>query len=110
MAPAIPYRTDAPVSAGTFATALLVTLCLITLLVFVLIFIRRRGWLSLPMVARNTPSQELIQLRGSRRLSMTTTAYVVSYGSHTYMIVESSRGAQAAITRIDPDQQGEGAP
>jgi hypothetical protein len=110
VAPAIPYRTDAPVSAGTFAVALLVALCLIALLVFVLFFIRRRGWISLPSVARNQPSQEAIQLRASRRLSMMTTAHVVSYGSSTYLIVESGRGSQASISRMDRSQQGEDAP
>jgi hypothetical protein len=110
MAPAIPYRTDVPVSAGTFAVALLVALCLIALLVFVLIFIRRRGWGTLPSATRSQSLQDAIQIRASRRISMATTVHVVSYGNCTYLIVESSRGSQAAISRADPSQQSEDAP
>jgi hypothetical protein len=106
MAPAIPYRTDAPVSAGTFATALLVTLCLIALLVGALVFIRRRGWITLPSATRAPTAQEGIQLQASRRLSIATTAHVVSYQGQTYLVVESSRGAQATVTRVEPGTPG----
>jgi hypothetical protein len=106
MAPAIPYRTDAPVSAGTFATALLVTLVLIALMVGALVFIRRRGWITLPSATRAPAAQEGIQLQASRRLSIATTAHVVSYQGNTYLVVESSRGSQATVTRVEPGTQG----
>jgi len=110
MAPAIPYRTDAAVSMGTFALALLVTLCLIALLVVALVFIRRRGWITWPAATRTPTVSEGIQLQASRRLSIATTAYVVSYQGHAYLVVESSRGGSATVTRIEPEQQGRETP
>jgi hypothetical protein len=106
MAPAIPYRTDAPVSAGTFVFALLVTLCLIALLVGALVFIRRRGWITLPTATRAPASLEGIQVQASRRLSIATTAHVLSYQGNTYLVVESSRGTQATVTPIDAEKHG----
>lgn len=110
MAPAIPYRTDTPVSVGTYVVALLVTACLIALLVGALIFIRRRGWISLPGTPRAAVAQEGIQLQASRRLSIATTAHVLSYQGNTYLVVESSRGTQATVTRVEPETQGKEAP
>jgi hypothetical protein len=110
MAPAIPYRTDAPVSMGTFAVALLITLCLMALLVVALVFIRRRGWITLPGTARTPAASEGIQLQASRRLSMTTTAHVVSYQGDVYMVVESSRGSTASVTRVGQEGCSEEAP
>lgn len=105
MAPAIPYRTDAPVSAGTYGVALLVTVCLIALLVGALVFIRRRGWITLPGAPRVSVTQEGIQLQASRRLSIATTAHVLSYQGNTYLVVESSRGTQATVTRMELETQ-----
>ncbi|MBE1162747.1 hypothetical protein [Dyella acidiphila] len=101
LAPAIPYRTDAPVSGASYATALLVTLLLIALLVGALLFVRRRGWLAWSATARSQPATEGIQVQASRRLSIASTAHVVSYGGSTYLIVESTRGANATVTRIE---------
>lgn len=95
---AIPYRTDAPVSMGAFALALLITLCVIGLLVATLVYVRRRGWITLPGAPRAPASSESIQVQTSRRLSIATTAHVVSYQGRAYLIVESSRGASATVT------------
>jgi hypothetical protein len=102
-APAIPYRTDAPVSAGTFALALLVTIVLLVGLITALIFIRRRGWLPSAGQARPVAAQEGIQLHASRRLSMASTAHVVSYRGQTFFVVESSRGTHAAVSSMQLD-------
>ncbi len=99
--PAIPYRTDAPVSTGTFAVALLATLCLLALMVAALVFIRRRGWLTLPSRVRAPTTVDGIQLQASRRLSIATTAHVLSYQGNSYLVVESSRGANTTITPIE---------
>jgi hypothetical protein len=106
LAPGIPYRTDAPVSMGTFAMALLVTLVLLALLVVALIFIRRRGWLPRAGQAHSASAQEGIQLQASRRLSMASTAHVVSYRGQTFFVVESGRGTNVAVTpmRLDGGQ------
>lgn len=99
---AIPYRTDAPVSAGNFVVALLVTVGLLGLLTTALIFIRRRGWLNVPGAARVSPSAHDIQLRSSRRLSMVTTVHVVTYQDRNYLVVESSRGTNVTIAPAEP--------
>ena len=110
MAPAaIPYRTDAPVSMGTFALALFITLCLMGLLLAALVFVRRRGWVVWSNTSRATVSSEGIQVQASRRLSIATTAHVVSYQGQSYVIVESSRGTSVTVTPIAPHQEpGEG--
>ena len=97
---AIPYRTDAPVSTGAFALALLITLCLIGLLIAALVFARRRGWITLPGATRAPASSGGIQVQTSRRLSVATTAHVVSYQGRAYLIVESSRGTSATVTPV----------
>jgi hypothetical protein len=103
LAPAIPYRTDAPVSMGTFAMALVVTIALLILLATALVVIRRRGWLPTGGNAKPTSAQEGIQLNASRRLSMATTAHVVSYRGQTFFVVESHRGTHAAVTSMQLD-------
>jgi hypothetical protein len=110
MAPAIPYRTDAPVSMGSFAFALLITLCLIALLVGALVFIRRRGWITLPSATRTPAAADGIQVQASRRLSIATTAHVLSYRGSTYLVVESTRGTQATVTRVEPEESGRETP
>jgi hypothetical protein len=97
---------------GAFALALLITLCLIGLLVAALVYVRRRGWITLPGATRAPASSEGIQVQTSRRLSIATTAHVVSYQGHAYLIVESSRGASATVTpmhRIPIKEFAEGA-
>lgn len=83
---------------GAFALALVITLCLIGLLVAALVYVRRRGWITLPGATRAPASSEGIQVQTSRRLSIATTAHVVSYRGHAYLIVESSRGASTTVT------------
>jgi hypothetical protein len=104
---AIPYRTDAAVSTGSYALALLITLCLLGLLVAALLFVRRRGWISWSSMTRTAASPvEDIALQASRRLSMGTTAYVVSYRGQAYLIVESTRGTSATVTPMAPHPTG----
>lgn len=104
---AIPYRTDAPVSMGSYALALLATLGLLGLLVAALVFVRRRGWSAWTGKTRAAamPAGE-IQLHASRRLSLVTTAHVVNYRGQAYLIVESSRGATATVTPLAPVDEG----
>ncbi|GLQ92742.1 hypothetical protein [Dyella acidisoli] len=97
---AIPYRTDAPVSMGTFALALLITLCLMGLLIAALLFVRRRGWITWSNTSRSPVSSEGIEVKSSRRLSIGTTAHVLSYQGHAYLVVESSRGISTTVTPI----------
>lgn len=95
---AIPYRTDTAVSMGSYALALLITLCLLGLLVAALVFVRRRGWISWSSMRTAAAPVEDIVLQASRRLSMGTTAYVVSYRGQAYLIVENTRGTSATVT------------
>lgn len=103
LAPVIPYRTDAPVSMGTFALAMLVTIVLLVLLVAALIVIRRRGWLMRAGQATSASTAEGIKLEASRRLSMASTVYVVSYRGQTFFVVESGRGTNVAVTPMRTD-------
>jgi hypothetical protein len=98
-APAIPYRTDTPVSVGNLALAMLVTALALGALVGVLVYIRRRGW-GLSGLRANRQATEGIELRASRRVSLLTTAHVVAYRGQTYLIVESARGSTAAVTPL----------
>lgn len=92
---------------GAFALALLITLCLIGLLVAALVCVRRRGWFTLPGATRATASAEGIHVQTSRRLSIATTAHVVSYRGYAYLIVETSRGASATVTPMHQIRIGE---
>ncbi|HUB90330.1 MAG TPA: hypothetical protein VMA74_11460 [Dyella sp.] len=104
---AIPYRTDTPVSMGTFALALLITLCLLGLLTAALMLIRRRGWIAWPGATRTVaPPVDGIQLQATRRLSMGTTVHVVNYRGQAYLIVESSRGTSATVTPMTAIDEG----
>ena len=104
---AIPYRTDTPVSTGTFALALLITLCLLGLLAAALLLIRRRGWIAWPGATRAAASPvDGIELQATRRLSMGTTVHVVNYRGHAYLIVESSRGTSATVTPVAAVDEG----
>jgi hypothetical protein len=105
MAPAIPYRTDAAVSIGTFVTTLLVTVVMLVLLTGLLLLARQRRWLAMPARIRPPAAQEGIQLEASRRLSGTSTAYVVSHEGKHYLIVESSRGTTATVTPLATVEQ-----
>lgn len=87
--------------------ALLVTLCLIGLLIAALLFMRRRGWITLPSVPRAAATAPDIQVRSSRRLSVATTAHVLSYQGQVYLVVESSRGTQATVTPMATQPAGD---
>lgn len=100
-APAIPYRTDAPITASTFALALLVTICVLAILAIGLVLLRRRGWLKPMSGSRMTAAQAEIHLEASRRLSIVTTAHVLSCHGRKYLVVESIRGSSAIVTPIE---------
>ena len=66
---------------------------------------RYRGWAARwsggMIPAKRAVPNEGIEVRATRRVSMTTSAHVVMYRGHEYLIVESSRGSTAAVTRLD---------
>jgi hypothetical protein len=105
MVPAIPYRTDAAVSTGTFVVALLITIVMLVLLAGLLLVARRRGWLAMPGRIRPPATQEGIQLEASRRLSVMSAAFVVTYKGERYLVVESSRGTTATVTPLAAGEQ-----
>ncbi|GAB2576426.1 hypothetical protein GCM10027066_19200 [Dyella jejuensis] len=72
------------------------------LLIAALLFIRRRGWIGLPGKPRTIAAATDIQVQSSRRLSITTTAYVLSCRGKTYLVVESARGTQVTVTPMAP--------
>lgn len=101
--PAIPYRTESPVSVGTVVVAILATVFVLAALIGVLMYARRRGWVPVANPGKPSASVEGIQLQASRRLSMLTTAHVVAYRGHAYLIVESSRGSSATVAALGGD-------
>lgn len=107
---AIPYRTDAAVSAGSAATALIMTGVLLVLLIGVLLYSRKRGWL--PAGHRSAPQASGMEIRvlSSRRVSVATTLHVIEYAGRSYLLTESSRAASATLTPLEPvSEEGEGA-
>jgi hypothetical protein len=96
----IPYRTDAALSGGTVWLALLATLLLLVMLIAVLMYSRRRGWL--PASTRSAVSGDSTGIRvvSSRRISIHTTAYIVEYAQGAYLITESVRGAAVNIAPL----------
>jgi hypothetical protein len=102
--PAIPYRTDMPMSMGHLVVAMLVTALVLAALVGALIYIRRRGWLGTIQAGRVVRQDTTgIELRATRRISMATTAHVVAYQGQDYLIVECARGVTATATTIPRD-------
>lgn len=107
----IPYRTAAPVSTGTFAFALLATVLLLVVLVGGLLVARKRGWTAASAIKRNGMPAESIELIASRRLSAATTAHLVACRGHSYLVVESLRGASATLAPlVEQGSRGEVAP
>jgi len=98
-APAIPYRTDTPVSVSNLALAMLVTALVLGALVGVLVYVRRRGW-GLGGLRANKQAAEGIELQATRRVSLLTTAHVVAYRGQTYLIVESARGSTTTVSPL----------
>ena len=100
----IPYRTEMPVSAGSIAFSLSVTLLVLLALVALIVYARHRGWAgrfsSGGIPGERTVPKESIEVSTTRRVSMTTTAHVVVYRGYEYLIVESSRGSTAAVTPL----------
>jgi len=107
---AIPYRTDAAVSTGSVAMALVMTGVLLVLLIGVLLYSRKRGWL--PTARRPAPQSPggEIRLLSSRRVSMATTVHAIEYAGRSYLLTESSRSASATLTQLEPaSEEGESA-
>lgn len=106
VSPAIPYRTGAQVSAGTFAFALLATILLLAVMTGVLFVARRRGWIPSTPRSRTHALGEGIELLASRRLSVATVAHVVAYRGQSYLIVESGRGSTSEVRLLTEQGQG----
>jgi len=106
VSPAIPYRTGAQVSSGTFAFALLATILLLAVMIGVLFIARRRGWISSTPRSRTQAPGEGIELLSSRRLSVATVVHVVAYRGQSYLIVESGRGSTARVLLSTEPEQG----
>jgi hypothetical protein len=96
----IPFRTTAPISAGSLLAAFLITGFVLTALVGGLVYARRRGWLARVTMVRPPPSGKGIDVIASRRLSMMTSAHVVAYQGVEYLVVESTRGSTASVAAL----------
>ncbi len=100
---AIPYRTEAAVSGGSFAGALLTVAIVLGLLAVAAFQARRRGWLAgLGVPAKPGPAgaPDGIAVRASRRVSPATSVHVIAYQGQEYLIVESARGASTSFAPL----------
>ena len=101
---AIPYRTEAPISSRSIAFSAAVTVLLLVLLVAFVAYARHRGWAARwfggMITAKRAVLNEGIEVRATRRVSIATSAHVVMYRGHEYLIVESTRGSTAAVTPL----------
>ncbi|RDI99310.1 hypothetical protein DVT68_00125 [Dyella solisilvae] len=106
---AIPYRTAPVVSAGSIALSMSVVVLVMVALVALVLIARRRGWLGKLGVNGIEAGRAPLELRASRRLSVHSTAHVLSYQGREFLIVESVRHTATSISPIgdaDPDQEG----
>lgn len=103
----IPYRTEIPVSTGSLVTAGLVTVLALTVLMGVLLYLRRRGWARKWLADKHFGREPGIELRTSRRLGLSTTAHVITYRGDDYLIVENGRGSTATVLKVDGAAQGD---
>lgn len=101
---AIPFRTEMPVSAGSIAFSVSITLLVLILLIAVLVYARRRGWNgrwpSGMISTKPAEPVDSIEVCATRHLSMATTAHVVLYRGYEYLLVESARGVTVAVTQL----------
>ena len=102
--PAIPYRTDAPVSTSTFALALVTTIVVLAALVGVLMLVRRRGFSLFVKRDAASPAASALRLEATKRLSMSSTAHVINYEGKRFLVVECSRGTVGTVTPIDAEE------
>ena len=100
----IPYRTEMPISAGSIAFSVSVTVLVLVALVAAIVYARHRGWtgrLAAGMISgKRAAPDESIEVRATRRVSIATIAHVVASRGHEYLIVESTRGSTAAVTSL----------
>ena len=106
--PVIPYRTTAPVSTVGFVAALAITALVLAALVGCVAYARRRGWLLGVDAGKRTGPGTDIEVRATRRVSMTTTAYIVAYREHEYLVVESGRGYVTTVSPLNAPRVGQG--
>jgi hypothetical protein len=96
----IPYRTSAPISTGSLVTALAITALVLAALVGCVAYARRRGWLAGMGAGKRTALEGGIEVRATRRVSMATTAHVVSYRGVEYLVIESGRGCATTVSPL----------
>lgn len=101
---AIPYRTEMPISAGSIAFSVSITVLVLVALVAAIAYARHRGWtgrLAAGMIpGKRAAADERIEVCATRRVSIATIAHVVAYRGHEYLVVESTRGATATVTSL----------
>lgn len=105
---AIPYRTATSVSAGSLASALIITMLVLVVLVGCVVYARRRGWLAGAGIAIRPTTGSEIDIRVSRRVSLATTVHVVRCGDADYLLVETMRGTTATLSPLQKSPEGQG--
>ncbi|WP_243040905.1 hypothetical protein [Dyella sedimenti] len=95
----IPFRTDSAVAADRLLFAMLgVSLVLVAVLV-ALYVAKRRGWLKgmMPAGLGRKDDPEPLVLRAAKRISASTSVYVLASGDREFLVVESARGVTSQI-------------
>jgi len=99
LATAIPFRTDSPVPTGRLVAALSAVAIALAVAVVVLQMAKRRGWLARIAASNHGKAApgDGIQLCASRRLSLSTSVYVLSRDGMEFIVVESGKGVSCQV-------------
>lgn len=87
--------------------ALAITMLVLVALVGGIAYARRRGWIIGSKTGTRGTDAGGIEVRASRRLSMTTTTHVVAYRGLEYLVVESARGCVATVAPLNASRAGQ---
>lgn len=86
-----------------------ITMLVLIALVGCVVYARRRGWLPGSGTGLRPTSGAAIDIRATRRVSMSTTLHVVRYEGADYLLVETVRGATTLVTPLSGSPDAEGA-
>ncbi len=93
---AIPYRVSSPVSSSSIATAFAVTGLMLVVIIGCVLYARRRGWIP-GGVQSNQADASGIEVKSSKRVSVSSTIHLIGYRGNDYFLLESRKGFQSTL-------------